>query len=95
MQKILRVVVSLGTAFFALLMEAWSASAQPIASMEGVLLVTDLQDELNEDGDCSLREAIEAANTNTPIDACGSGVETTGEIAFDVTGTVSLTSQQY
>lgn len=35
-------------------------------------------DELNLDGDCSLREAIQAANTDTAIDACtaGSGSDT-------------------
>ena len=35
---------------------------------EGAILVTTLEDELNNDGDCSLREAIQAANTNT---TCG------------------------
>jgi CSLREA domain-containing protein len=30
-------------------------------------------DELNEDGDCSLREAIQAANSNTAVDACPAG----------------------
>jgi CSLREA domain-containing protein len=34
------------------------------------LMVTTTQDELNNDGDCSLREAILAANTDTPVDAC-------------------------
>src|SRR3990170_5334510 len=35
-------------------------------------------DELNADGDCSLREAIQAANTDTAVDACpaGSGADT-------------------
>src|SRR3989338_3159283 len=35
-------------------------------------------DELNADGDCSLREAIQSANTDTAIDAClaGSGADT-------------------
>src|SRR3970282_626777 len=35
-------------------------------------------DELNADGDCSLREAITAANTDAPVDACpsGSGADT-------------------
>jgi CSLREA domain-containing protein len=35
-------------------------------------------DELNSDGDCSLREAIQAANTDAPVDACpaGSGADT-------------------
>lgn len=32
--------------------------------------VTTTDDELNADGDCSLREAVEAANTNTAVDNC-------------------------
>ena len=36
--------------------------------------VTTAQDELNEDGDCSLREAIQAANTDAPVDACAAGI---------------------
>ncbi len=35
--------------------------------------VTTNADELNNDGDCSLREALRAANTNLPIDACPAG----------------------
>ena len=34
------------------------------------LTVTTTDDELNSDGDCSLREAIQAANTHTAVDAC-------------------------
>lgn len=37
------------------------------------LLVTTVTDELNADGDCSLREAVRAANTNLAVDACGAG----------------------
>ncbi|MGH2684499.1 MAG: choice-of-anchor Q domain-containing protein [Actinomycetota bacterium] len=42
------------------------------------ITVDENEDELNTDGDCSLREAIEAANTNAGVDACpaGSGTET-------------------
>jgi CSLREA domain-containing protein len=35
--------------------------------------VTTAGDELNADGDCSLREAVLAANTNAPVDACPAG----------------------
>ncbi len=38
-----------------------------------VLTVTTITDELNTDGDCSLREAVVAANTDTAVDACGAG----------------------
>ncbi len=41
------------------------------------ILVNTTDDALNSDGDCSLREAIEAANTDTMVDACmaGSGAD--------------------
>ena len=38
------------------------------------LEVTTTDDELNADGDCSLREAVTAANTNVAVDACRAGV---------------------
>jgi len=40
--------------------------------------VTTEADELNNDGDCSLREALQAANTDSAVDACpaGSGWDT-------------------
>ncbi len=42
------------------------------------IMVTTTIDELNVDGDCSLREAIQAANTDTAVDTCpaGSGMDT-------------------
>jgi CSLREA domain-containing protein len=40
------------------------------------LTVTTRHDELNSDGDCSLREAIEAANTNAGVDGCAAGSDT-------------------
>ena len=42
------------------------------------ITVTTTVDELNADGDCSLREAIQAANTDIAVDACpaGSGADT-------------------
>jgi CSLREA domain-containing protein len=60
---------------------------------EASLLVTTLEDELNSDGDCSLREAVEAANTNASVDACGAGEVLTDTITFDVAGTITVTSQ--
>ena len=39
----------------------------------GTISVTTTVDELNADGDCSLREAVQAANTNAPVDACERG----------------------
>jgi CSLREA domain-containing protein len=42
------------------------------------ITVNTTNDELNSDGDCSLREAIQAANTDATVDACttGSGADT-------------------
>ena len=57
------------------------------------LLVTTLDDELNSDGDCSLREAIEAANENMFVDLCGSGGPITDTVTFNVAGTITVTSQ--
>jgi CSLREA domain-containing protein len=56
--------------------------------------VDTLIDELNNDGDCSLREAITAANDNVPVDACPSGDGVlTDTISFNVAGTITLTEQ--
>src|SRR5687768_15112228 len=40
------------------------------------ITVTTTSDELNADGDCSLREAIRAANSNTQVDTCPVGTST-------------------
>ena len=45
----------------------------PPAARAATIDVTTQVDELNEDGDCSLREAIVAANTNTAVDGCTAG----------------------
>ena len=37
------------------------------------ITVNTTDDELNNDGDCSLREAVFAANANTDVDACTGG----------------------
>lgn len=37
------------------------------------ITVTTLADELNTNGNCSLREAVQAANTNAAVDACAAG----------------------
>jgi len=52
----------------------WSS---PVARAAGISVNT-TDDELNSDGDCSLREAIQAANTDSAVDACpgGSGADT-------------------
>ena len=54
--------------------------AMPVrAASEATITVNKTNDELNSDGDCSLREAVRAANTNHTVDAClagGSGTDT-------------------
>lgn len=47
-------------------------NARPTLSA-GPIVVTTTDDELNSDGDCSLREAIQAVNTNSPVDGCPAG----------------------
>lgn len=43
------------------------------AAASVTITVTTVDDELTTDGDCSLREALVAANTNTAVDACAAG----------------------
>jgi CSLREA domain-containing protein len=100
MNKIIRFSVPFIISFLFLGMLIWlaGASSRVVAhssrsTYEGSILVTTLDDELNDDGDCSLREAIQAANTNTPVDACSSGDVLTDTISFDVEGTIVVTSQ--
>ena len=56
-----------------LLAAAW-AGLPAQAGTHAVIEVTTNTDELNNDGDCSLREAIQAANLNTVVDACPAGL---------------------
>ena len=55
------------------------------------MAVNTFTDELNADGDCSLREAVRAANTNLAVDACPAGSASTVDIITLATGTYSLT----
>ncbi len=49
-----------------------------LAQPQATILVTTMADGINQDGLCSLREAILAANTDTQVDTCpaGNGVDT-------------------
>src|SRR5690349_8580396 len=51
---------------------AWLGLTAPPAKIYagGTIVVTTTDDELNSDGDCSLREAISTANTNVNVDSC-------------------------
>lgn len=84
---------SLKAISFFLLILVWIASGQQQVAQAGAnILVNTTVDELNTDGDCSLREAIRAANTDLPVDACqaGSGADTitlpTGLYALAIAG---------
>jgi len=50
---------------------SWCGAAP--ASAATPISVTTTADELNTDGDCSLREAVQAVNTATAVDACPAG----------------------
>ncbi|MCB9134945.1 MAG: CSLREA domain-containing protein [Anaerolineales bacterium] len=62
-------------------------------ALAGTITVNTTADELNNDGNCSLREAIIAANTDAAVDACpaGSGADTiilpSGTFTFSLAGT--------
>ncbi len=59
------------------------------AASEATITVTTTNDELNSDGDCSLREAVRAANTNHAVSACPAGGSGTDTIILPV-GTYPL-----
>jgi CSLREA domain-containing protein len=72
---------------------ALTLAVGPPAAYAATITVDTTADELNADGDCSLREAIQAANTNTAVDACaaGSGTDTinlpAGTFTLSIPGT--------
>ena len=65
----------LGLLVLAILAVAVASLARPAAeATPGATIIVDtIDDELNADGDCSLREAIQAANTDATVDACTAG----------------------
>jgi CSLREA domain-containing protein len=61
----------------ALILHNDSASAQSTTAFPGtVITVNTTDDESNADGNCSLREAIQAANNNAKVDGCKAGSAT-------------------
>ena len=100
MNKIIRFVMPFSIALLALagLFFVVDASAQAAGKGPGDLqagiLVTTLEDEVDIDGDCSLREALTAANTNAVVDTCMAGEAVlTDTVTFAVSGTITVTSQ--
>jgi CSLREA domain-containing protein len=56
------------------------------------IVVDTLEDEINDKSDCSLREAITAANDNTSVDACPAGQpDVLDKITFAISGAIRLT----
>jgi CSLREA domain-containing protein len=53
------------------------------------ITVNTFADELNADGDCSLREAVQAANTNAAVDACTAGTAGPDTIVLPI-GTIPV-----
>jgi CSLREA domain-containing protein len=53
----------------------WAVNIEPVQTARAAIVsdVNTTDDELNSDGDCSLREAIQAANTDTQVDQCPAG----------------------
>lgn len=70
----------------------WSLSHVPTVYASGITVNTS-DDELNSDGDCSLREAIRAANLDTAVDACSPGSDA-DEITFNLTTPAIITLTQ-
>ncbi len=98
MKKFLRLTFPVIIAFFlvGVLLYMAGASRNAIAAppqpARSNLVVDTLVDEIRNDGKCSLREAIYAANTNGFVQGCGTGDVLTDTITFDVAGMISLTS---
>jgi CSLREA domain-containing protein len=74
-----RITALWAAAFFAVMVAVLTshngpASAQSTAAVPGATITVDTaQDESNAGGDCSLREAIEAADTNEAVGGCAAG----------------------
>jgi len=65
--------------FVAALVAGLALGVTPVpVAYAATITVNTTDDELNSDGDCSLREAIQAANTDAAVDTClaGSGTDT-------------------
>src|SRR3954466_13605851 len=83
--------VRISTAVLLVLAFGLSASAVQVAHAAGIVVNT-LSDADATDGQCSLREAIIAANTNADYHECTSAAYGVEAIAFNVSGTITLAS---
>ena len=64
------------------------------ARSRATIVVNTADDENNTDGDCSLREAVQAANTNAAVDGCAAGDVDGDRITFMAGYTISLSGGQ-
>ena len=65
----------------------------PTLALSASILVNTKDDELNDDGDCSLREAVASANNNSVVDNCNVGNAGSDSITLLVAGTMTLGSE--
>ncbi len=56
----------------------WLRPSGTTAAPQAIITVDSMADEMVDDDNCTLREAIEAANTNTAVDDCRPGSPITG-----------------
>src|SRR5687768_6181835 len=77
-----------GHAYLGILLAIVAWTAPPRSVHATTIPVTTTVDELNADGDCSLREAVRAANTNLAVDDCDAGQN-------DQTDTITLPAGTY
>ncbi len=78
--------------FLGILLAIAASAALPLRPVEAAsIVVTTTVDELNADGDCSLREAIRAANTNVAVDDCDAGENAQTDTITVPAGTYTLT----
>ena len=78
--------------FLGILLAILASAALPPRPVDAAAItVTTTVDELNTDGDCSLREAVRAANTNAAVDACAAGQNDQTDTITVPAGTYTLT----
>jgi len=83
-----------GPLFIAAALAPLALAGAPPPAYAATIDVNTFADELNSDGDCSLREAIRASNTNAAVDACPPGGSTFDTINLQAgTYTLSVAGQ--
>jgi CSLREA domain-containing protein len=84
-----RLAASASAALLLVLGSTIAVESPAVRAGSHTIVVTTTEDELNSDGDCSLREAVVAANTNAPVDACPAG--TPGHDLIELTSGATYT----